>query len=1568
MINRENSDVCDRKENVTKAHALYEYLLQFAKLRQRPIVNLSNCGKKAIDEFPEDPVNIIVNYCDTVSGFETDEQTEEIPLLVLRKPEFEKCPPLPSELNGWLANGWNSFCCEAINFTCRYKTSGLPVFGEIGDEMDVEYFEDDPHRQVAIDKWSKKRVDWVNRQKAIAKTRNLFDAFYDFHMAMQRDSENLELVVANGFLESSARTDIKYPILAKKVRTEFNARKSQISIYDADSAPELYSDVFEVFDEMYLEHLSGLKDSLAQNAYHPLDRNELPSFLREVINTLTPHGIYCEKEPNSEWKTGYKYVCYWKPIYVLRQRQDGSVRVIERIIENINETGYVPSHIAEIVAPGKVEESAIDDDESFVEKLASIGGESSEVLLAKEANREQLDIAKRIERNNAVVVQGPPGTGKTHTIANLLGHFLAQGKSVLVTSYTTKALKVLKEKVSDKIQPLCVSVIDDDKVEMMRSVNGITDWMARITSARLKEQMQSFDEDRKDVMARLGELRHRLFLIRHQECQTIAYDGESLSPSRAAEFVAQNESMLNYIPGDVAIGHSLPLTLDEFITLYRSNAEVSIEESNELALKLPNPESLILPDKFESQTALLRRIESAIESFSKKTGWSFSYDDNAQALSVNMDEKRCFIIPKPGISVLDELLDISERFKELEPWMKHAAVDGRGSGVSKKKWAVLAERILEVCKLSEQLDLDSFGKELLLPSLSGKEQDDFLSDIAEMYALRSAGATIGKLKLLLKPRWKKTLSMVSINGKSISEAADFKIVLDAFVVQEKRKDCARYWDQLIHKAGAQSFFDLDAEKPETIARNFVELIRTYTGWYQTDYEPLQKILSLLSISEEQLFGFTPLDSELQRTDKIFCTVFTDIKPLAEICKLLLREQKVKDDFIGLRNELRKDERCRSLVCHQLCIAVDALDPNAYRESYSVLKETYEKYAIISERDRLLEKLRPFAPGWSNAIRCRLGVHGLGCLPDNLKDAWRWKQYSAILAKLLSEDYDTLQKKISALAGEYRELTSKYIAASAWFHLIKRTESDRGLKASLTGWARTVQSIGRTNTRKSIQMRQDARKLMAKCQRAVPAWIMPIAKAMSSLDPRENSFDVVIVDEASQADITTMAIAYMAKKIIVVGDDKQVTPISVGTQYDKVQSLIAQYLRGRVENAHLYNERSSIYDIAETTYTTLMLEEHFRCVPEIIGFSTMLSYDNRIKPLRDPRTSMLLPHVVSYRSKNGMRNGDINKGEAETIVALMKACLEQEEYADKTFGVITMLGDEQAVTVQKIISERIPLRDIEDHRILCGNPPHFQGDERDVVFMSLVESCRGSGPLSCMRADANMNLWRKRYNVAASRPKDQLWVIHSLDVANDLQTDDIRKILLDYTNDPALFTAAVQSAEKRVESPFEKEVANALIARGYRIEPQYPVGAYRIDFVVIYHGNKVAFECDGERYHSREEDVRADMERQQILERLGWRFVRLRGGEYYRNKEKAINRVVAAFTELGVLPENREDSTKSTSRSSELLERVKARASIILKEWEDEAKAREENISGAKKIRSNRGRKKGDIQTDLFDNV
>ncbi len=292
---------------------------------------------------------------------------------------------------------------------------------------------------------------------------------------------------------------------------------------------------------------------------------------------------------------------------------------------------------------------------------------------------------------------------------------------------------------------------------------------------------------------------------------------------------------------------------------------------------------------------------------------------------------------------------------------------------------------------------------------------------------------------------------------------------------------------------------------------------------------------------------------------------------------------------------------------------------------------------------------------------------------------------------------------------------------------------------------------------------------------------------------------------------------------------------------------------------------------------------------------------------------------------------------------MKACMEQPEYKNKTFGVISLLGDDQVKLIQRIIEQKIEPRELITRNILCGNSANFQGDERDVIFLSVVDSSDGTGPIHMMNFGPD-DVYRKRYNVATSRAKDQLWIVDSIDPANDLKSGDIRKMLIEYSINPHAEEIKQAEVEKYAESPFEKDVASYLINKGYHIVQQWEVGVYRIDIVAVFSGKTVAIECDGERWHSGEEKIRQDMERQTILERLGWTFIRIRGSEYYRDPEKTMKRVINELSDYGIEPESINDIAPE-GRNTELLNRIKGRASIILSEFNDEQKGIDGDIVG-----------------------
>ncbi|MCH3902710.1 MAG: DUF559 domain-containing protein [Limosilactobacillus oris] len=141
------------------------------------------------------------------------------------------------------------------------------------------------------------------------------------------------------------------------------------------------------------------------------------------------------------------------------------------------------------------------------------------------------------------------------------------------------------------------------------------------------------------------------------------------------------------------------------------------------------------------------------------------------------------------------------------------------------------------------------------------------------------------------------------------------------------------------------------------------------------------------------------------------------------------------------------------------------------------------------------------------------------------------------------------------------------------------------------------------------------------------------------------------------------------------------------------------------------------------------------------------------------------------------------------------------------------------------------------------------------------------------------------------------------------------------------------AEVKAESPFEAEVAKYLLAKGYHIQQQYEAGPYRIDIVVSYENKQIAIECDGERFHSGAAKIEEDMERQCILQRIGWKFIRIRGGMYYRDKDGTMEDVIKKLTTYGIYTENSQNSADDDQyHSCGLYQRVVNRAQQIRDEW------------------------------------
>ncbi|WP_232211904.1 AAA domain-containing protein, partial [Saccharomonospora halophila] len=540
-------------------------------------------------------------------------------------------------------------------------------------------------------------------------------------------------------------------------------------------------------------------------------------------------------------------------------------------------------------------------------------------------------------------------------------------------------------------------------------------------------------------------------------------------------------------------------------------------------------------------------------------------------------------------------------------------------------------------------------------------------------------------------------------------------------------------------------------------------------------------------------------------------------------------------------------------------------------------------------------------------------------------AWAWAATATWLTAQESTDTNALQQRVVAIEDEIHAQVGTLAARRAWDYAASPERLDGTAKADLTQYAQLVKRGGKLSGKYAAERKADIRRAMERCRPAVPVWIMPLYRIAEQFRVQPDMFDVVIVDEASQAGLEATFLQYLAPKIVVIGDDKQVSPTAVGVDQQELRDLARQYLTHDRYRASWEDPKRSLFDEAKMRYGGLItLTEHRRCVPEIIGFSNRIAYepDNiRLVPVRQYGNDRLDP-IRAVHVEDGYQAGNkTNPAEAECLVAQVEECLNDPRYDGKTFGVISLLGQQQAKYIQNLLMERIPGPEWSARDLRCGDAADFQGSERDVMFLSMVSVAEEGRRLAALTAD----MYVQRYNVAVSRAKDQLWVFHSLGRDELHNPEDMRFQLLDYcygvidrgevgaegTPDGGVRPVPEDTPVAPFDSLFEQRVYNRIIDRGYTVLPQYEAAGYRIDLVVLGGQTRLAVECDGDEWHGPDR-FEHDLARQRDLERCGWRFFRIPESLFYADPSAVLSGLWDLLRDMGIHPSGGEPAAASTS--------------------------------------------------------
>ena len=473
-----------------------------------------------------------------------------------------------------------------------------------------------------------------------------------------------------------------------------------------------------------------------------------------------------------------------------------------------------------------------------------------------------------------------------------------------------------------------------------------------------------------------------------------------------------------------------------------------------------------------------------------------------------------------------------------------------------------------------------------------------------------------------------------------------------------------------------------------------------------------------------------------------------------------------------------------------------------------------------------------------------------------------------------------------------------------------------------------------------------RRTMKQAQAAIraikPCFMMSPLTVAQYLDGATPSFDLIIFDEASQLPAEDAVGAIIrGKQLVVVGDPKQLPP----TNFFSVMT-------GQV-NAPLADDGTPLYEDAESILEAFMgagvpmsrLKWHYRSAHEsLIHFSNVSFYDADLYIFPSVETGT--DHYglqFTYVPDGAYEGKGLNHQEARRVAdAVAQFAQEQLARQERGESMLSLGVGTFNLRQQLAIQDELEMRRREDPSIELffdrGRPEPFfvknleniQGDERDVIFISVTYAKGSDGKLRYHFGPLNgENGWR-RLNVLVTRARQRMQVFSSMrgDEINAAATTSngarlLREFLL-YAERGRLESISASLAAE-TESPFERDVFNELTQRNIQILPQVGVAGYRIDLAVLDDAMPGRFlcgiECDGVTYHASETARDRDRLRQQVLEARGWTIHRVWSTDWFKDRQGQIERL------LQLIEEARTRARETEAAAREVQERVRVEAEV-----------------------------------------
>ena len=508
------------------------------------------------------------------------------------------------------------------------------------------------------------------------------------------------------------------------------------------------------------------------------------------------------------------------------------------------------------------------------------------------------------------------------------------------------------------------------------------------------------------------------------------------------------------------------------------------------------------------------------------------------------------------------------------------------------------------------------------------------------------------------------------------------------------------------------------------------------------------VLSTESLN--QLLSFHSITNELSRIKNEFCELGVNNCDL-ELPQIDLIIHEIKafewEVYLNLTSQERDE---LTTIQHQLSNFKTNLNslfkltpPDSFNEFFGAFEELYTSLISFKKQISSIHK------------NCYSLISEIKSIKEFQRVVYKsnWVKFESLFPELAKFDYTNLSKQLDEILIE-EEQSHQNTAAKIWgqqvdtfnyYHQLLQTPTqhlkgeEKELKKRLKkGKTILVKEFGKTRSHPSIRQLL-ASEALEWVQILKPIWLSNPVQVATNFPLIENLFDFGLFDEASQLELAdSLGAIHRSERLLIVGDEQQMSPSTLFKASAGIDLLHqAQYYWKKVKLNHHYRSQH----------------------PALIAFSNQHFYNNEL--IVYPSFQQQDVPLKSIFIEKGIYEDNQNRLEAKKVAELLKGLLTATETSSKSIGIVAFSEKQLSCIFQEVKSIPNLEEQLESGQLFFKALENVQGDECDILIISLGYGFNPEGEFSHQFGPLNQENGTKRLNVLFSRAKEQCYFIHSV---------------------------------------------------------------------------------------------------------------------------------------------------------------------------------------------------------------